>query len=483
MFNRKKTVLKSNIDFFEVFKSVAWMTSWKDKKGRYLYCNQAFARYMGVDKCEDIIGKTDYDFLSESNAERNQLDDLDVISTSLPKISENSDSLSLKIPLFGNKKTDSSLVTIIINIQQYKKDIEKNQYLLEEIVASMPGHIYWKDRNGIFLGCNEQQALDVGLLSRHEYVGKNDYDIINRSLPENLRREHANAIIQADREIIDSGIPKSVEELVIKLDGSEATYLSQKKPLYDSEGSIVGLLGISVDITERKRLEEQLHLAKLQAETANKLKTEFIQNMQHDIRTPISGIWSVMNGFMRKPDPEGLQAVLPHLLKATDELLSICNEVIDFENAAYGEEAILIKPISLLALGNSVIDLNSAAIIARGLYLKLDIAADVPDRILTDVHRLKKILINLIGNAIKFTNQGGITLSIQLLNRVDNSVDLAFKVQDTGIGIPEDKIGLIYEKFTRLNQSNTQLYRGTGLGLFVVKKFVEELGGTVTVTS
>lgn len=270
---------------------------------------------------------------------------------------------------------------------------------------------------------------------------------------------------------------------IIRPDGTVRWIVDRGFPIYNNENQCIGATGVAVDVTKEKQNEEQLRIAKEHAELANKLKTEFIQNMQHDIRTPISGIWSVLNGYLNRPDPEGLQKVLPLVVHAAEELLNICNEVIDFENAAYGDEQITMKPLSILDLTNAIVELNSAAIVARKLYMQLDIDDNVPEWIICDEHRLKKIIINLVGNAIKFTKQGGVTLRVILVKKEKTKCNLQFIIEDTGIGIPENKKEQIFDKFTRLNPSDNQLYKGTGLGLFIVKKFVEELGGRIEVKS
>lgn len=472
-----------NISAIEAFNLLPSHIYWKDKNNCYLGCNAQLAQELGFTQTGDIVGKTDYDLFTKKEADQFSANDLRIMNSGIPETIEESNFLSIKMPLWQDSDTVIGLIGVSIDIKQHQKKLTTNINLLEEIVAAMPGHIYWKDRNGVVLGCNEQQAMDVGLKSRHEAVGKRVYDFINKNLPAELKKQYISEVEKVDKEIMESGATRIFEELDLRLDGTEATFLSEKKPLYDNDGQIIGILGISVDITERKQLEDQLRQAKIVAEAANKLKSEFIRNMQHDIRTPISGIWSVLSGYLQRPDPQGLQEVLPLVVKATEQLLNICNEVIDFENVAYGDEQIVSKPLSLIDLVNGVVELNSAAVVARQLYLKLDVADNVPTWIESDEHRLKKIIINLIGNAIKFTQTGGVTLSVLATKKTKTKCSLQFIVQDTGIGIPEGKTDRIFEKFSRLNPSDTQLYKGTGLGLFIVKKFVEELDGKIVVES
>lgn len=354
---------------------------------------------------------------------------------------------------------------------------------LENIISLLPGHIFWKDLNCRFVGCNTLQAQVAGLKSRDEIVGKSAYDIINKNQPESERRKQAFAIDAVDKEIMRTGQTKIIEEPLIDQNGEERIFLSQKVPLKNKNNEIVGLLGIAIDITEQKRLEERLRHASAMAETANQLKTEFIQNMQHDIRTPISGIWSLFNNMTQSKDLRQFRDAIPFAEKASSELLRLCNEVIDFENIEYGDKPIYSHKFSLIDTAHGVINLNSVAAIAHDTRLTLDIANDVPDIIKGDDYRLKKILINLVGNAVKFTEHGQVTLKIQSLVLTERKVSLRFSVIDTGIGIPPEKIDKVFEKFTRLNPSNTGKFKGVGLGLHIVKKFASEIDADLDVVS
>lgn len=347
--------------------------------------------------------------------------------------------------------------------------------LYKKIIHAMPENVYWKDVHGKFLGCNANVATILKLKSPKEIIGKTDEELYDPEMAEKAK--------YVDALVINNNTSIAVEEEGLNVAGQPATYWSTKIPIHSDDNQVIGILGVSFDITHRKKIEEALVLAKEQAETANKLKSEFIQNMQHDIRTPVSGIWSVLSSYLQRPNPEELQETLPLIVSAAEQLLNLCNEVIDFENVAYGDEQVRLEPLSILDLVNGVIELNSAAVLARQLFLKLDIAEDVPEWVVSDAHRLKKVIINLVGNAIKFTQKGGVTLCVTLMKKSKHKYNLEFIVEDTGIGIPADKTEEIFDKFTRLNPSNTQLYKGTGLGLFIVKKFVKELGGKIEVES
>lgn len=170
---------------------------------------------------------------------------------------------------------------------------------LENIIGLMPGHVFWKDIHCHFLGCNDEQAKAVGLGSRYEIVGKSAYDIISKNQSEEARRVQAEAIDNIDREIIRTGIPQVLEEPLKLDDGTECVFLSHKIPLKDKYGNPIGLLGIAVDITKQKKMEADLLVAKEKAEAANEVKSDFMSNMEHDLRTPFAGIGGVADSASR----------------------------------------------------------------------------------------------------------------------------------------------------------------------------------------
>ncbi|MBA3285404.1 MAG: PAS domain-containing protein [Nitrosopumilus sp.] len=164
---------------------------------------------------------------------------------------------------------------------------------LENIIALLPGHIFWKDLNCRFLGCNDLQAKIAGLHSRQEIVGKSAYDVISKNQSEEDRLAQAKAIDEIDREIMRTGNPLVIEEPLILEDGTERVFLSQKIPLRDKSKNIIGLLGIAIDITEQKKMESDLLIAKEKSDAANYIMTEFISNMGHILVTPFSTITGV----------------------------------------------------------------------------------------------------------------------------------------------------------------------------------------------
>lgn len=466
----------------EILNQLPCHVYWKDRNGVFIGCNTRQWKDLNRNSFNDVIGKTDRDFLSKKDFDFIKSIDEAVVASGEQKIVEerlNIDGvnvlyLSHKVPLRNKNNKIIGVLGVSIDITEKDKEITEHAEMLENIIALMPGNVYWLDKSGAYLGCNDNQAIAAGLSSRKEIVGKRNADIPGFLIPEVLDKYN--------KQVLETGKSIEIEEPVVFANNEKGVFLSNKVPLY-SGTNIVGMVGISIDITDRKRNEQELMNAKEQAEKANQLKSEFIENMQHDIRTPISGIFSLLDAVNKSRDMEEFKKYLPHILNAARELLDIHNAVIDFENHEYGDKPVYSRKFSLLELLHSIIHLNSAATLAHESTLALEVNDDVPDVVKGDNYRVSKILINLIANAIKFTEKGKVIVRVTLINRKDKQATIRFVVEDNGIGIPEEKIPMIFEKFTRLNPSNRGKFKGSGLGLHMVSKFIDEIGAELDVKS
>lgn len=360
-------------------------------------------------------------------------------------------------------------------ILEPKMNIQEKYQILETIFALMPGHVYWKDVQGRYLACNNKQAETLGLSSRHDIVGKTDED-----LP---WKEQANRLQEIDNKVVTTR-KEFTEEEIVYINGEKRIFLSRKVPLLSLDGGISGILGISFDITERKRMEEQLVKAKEQAEISNKVKTGFLRNMEHDIRTPFSGIIGITDYLYQNEDNPQKKELLADTLGAAKELMNFCDNVLDFARQEFDHVPIIEKTIDITALVNSILVTEVPSAKAKKLKLLSHIDPNIPEVVIGDIYRLQRILINLLGNSIKFTEQGYVKLSIEMKNKLSlETVILRFIIEDTGIGIPDDKKEIIYEKFSKIEPSNTGLYKGLGLGLRTVKQFIKELEGDISLKS
>jgi PAS domain S-box-containing protein len=346
---------------------------------------------------------------------------------------------------------------------------------LETVLALMPGHVYWIDREGVYLGCNDNLATLLKLSSRKKVVGK--------SLKELVPESDEEIISKTDRKVIAEGIRYDGEE-VCEIPGHESVYLTQKVPLKNEKNQVIGLVGISLDITDRKRVELELKQAKEKAELANQTKTEFIRNMEHDIRTPLCGIKSVASYLNSIEKDLKKKDFLDDLEIATNELLNYLDNIVEFSQLNTGTVPFILKEFNLEQTLRSILKLESAAAKYKGLELILIYPQSIPQFVVADRFRLHRVLLNLVNNAIKFTQKGYVKVSVTLVkNEKADEILLEIAIEDTGIGIEKKHHEMIYEKFTRCDPSNKGLYKGTGLGLWIVRQFTNDLNGKIRLES
>ncbi|MFA6408661.1 MAG: ATP-binding protein [Gammaproteobacteria bacterium] len=260
-------------------------------------------------------------------------------------------------------------------------------------------------------------------------------------------------------------------------------YLSIKQPLFD-KGKCVGIRVLSFDITDRKLAEQKLEKALKQAEAANEAKSQFLENMRHDIRTPLSGIVGFAELIKAEADkPQKTREYADNLVASGRTLFDFLDEILDTIRTTSGELPLLNKKFNLKDALNKIVLLNGAKAAEKKLEFIYGYSKDLPCYVLGDRMRLQRILLELTNNALKFTSVGKVRVSVELAKKEADKITVRLIVRDTGIGIPDEKNEEIFERFVRLVPSYNGTCPGSGLGLSIVKQFVEELGGTISVES
>ena len=340
----------------------------------------------------------------------------------------------------------------------------------------IPGNLYWKDKQGHYLGCNYQQLKVAQVDSLEKIIGKTDKDLYSNEI--------ATCIMQTDKKIIENREERTLEEVGIDAFGKKTIYLTKKSPLYDELGQVIGLVGIGVDITERKKAEEILAFAQKKAEAANQAKTEFLENMRHDIRTPVAGIVGCAQLIQSEvSNVAKVTEFANDLVESSDALLEFLNNVLESIKVASGEIPLLKKKFDLHQLLEQIINLNKSYAVSKKLKLNLEYDESIPKYVIGDPIRVQRIVLELLTNALKFTEKGQIKITACLRRNETKAIIVQLSVSDTGMGIPADKQQDVYTRFKRLTPSYQGIYSGTGLGLSVVKQFIDDLDGEISLQS
>jgi two-component system, sensor histidine kinase and response regulator len=280
---------------------------------------------------------------------------------------------------------------------------------------------------------------------------------------------------------IDRGTPWDLELPMITAKGRPIWVRAQGSAVMKN-GRTTKLIGAVQDITTRKQSEQALLLAKEAAESANQAKSDFLATMSHEIRTPLNGVLGFTEILIDSPLTEQQRAYAATIRSSGEALLNIINDILDFSKIEAGKITIELLPMDLRQTIRDVTSLLSAQANEKGLHLSVDCPDLLPSSIVADRGRLRQILLNLAGNALKFTERGSVTLRISEARKAEARL-LRIEVIDTGLGIPREKQAQLFQKFTQADSSTTRRFGGTGLGLAISKRLVELMGGEIGLES
>ncbi|MGU3470462.1 PAS domain S-box protein [Paenibacillus sp. D51F] len=321
------------------------------------------------------------------------------------------------------------------------------------------------DLKGCFIHCN---AVAERLLGMHaeELVGKDFSPYVK--VPD------IRSVLEDSHE--GDSVERRINEIVNR-DGKAAEILTSVAPIIINQ-RIMGYYLIAKDITEQKKLL----IEKEAAESTTRAKSDFLAMMSHEIRTPMNGVIGMTQLLLDSPDLSDEQRSFVEIIRQSGQsLLTIINDILDFTRIEAGKTAIAKVPFSIRELAAETVSVLMPEILEKKLSVDSKVDGDVPDMLLGDGGKLRQVLLNIIGNAVKFTDSGGVSLHISRRASTGSNVLLLVKIRDTGIGIPADALPLLFNPFSRLDNFMTRKVEGSGLGLAISKKFVELMGGTIGV--
>jgi two-component system sensor histidine kinase/response regulator len=363
--------------------------------------------------------------------------------------------------------------------------LRESEARFRDIAESMSDWIWEVNKNNVYVYCSKKAEHILGY-SKVEVIGKTPYDFMPPEERERIRSA-ISEIVKEKRAI------RNLENWNLTKDGRLVCLLTNGAPILDENGRLIGYRGVYSDITERKQAERKLaetnrqlekaiektHEMAKEAEMANQAKSEFLANMSHEIRTPMNAVLGFADMLLDTSLNEEQTDYVGTIRRSGESLLSLINDILDFSKIEAGQldfEEIDFDP-ELLAY--DVCQLIRPRIESKPIEVLCHIGDRLPSMVRGDPTRYRQVLINLMGNAPKFTESGEIELILDVEEEEEDRIKLHAKIRDTGIGIPKDKLSSIFEPFKQADGSTTRKYGGTGLGLSICKKFSELMGGEV----
>ncbi|SEK56007.1 Signal transduction histidine kinase [Colwellia chukchiensis] len=349
---------------------------------------------------------------------------------------------------------------------------QRDYALLRSVMDAIPDYTLFNDQQGQLIGCNQ---------SIEQLLQQNETDILGAKVRDIIAPVLGKAIAYS----IDNG-GAMTETRHQTISNDEHSHEVYQAPFYGEHGSLLGSIVLIRDVTRQVEINRAMERAKNQAEAANQIKSQFLANMSHEIRTPINAIQGMFLLLQQSPLNKVQQQYLSNAEAAAVTLLYLVNELLDSAKVESGNMTIHKEQVALDSLIAQALNLNIAALTGKALDLTVAIDSQVPLHLHTDTMRVVQVLSNLLNNAIKFTEQGSVTLRVTLAPAQQGEQTgraILFRVKDTGIGIEQSKQSVLFEAFKQADESMTRVYGGTGLGLSICQHIAELLGGEITVTS
>ena len=358
-------------------------------------------------------------------------------------------------------------------LRQLSLELDQERALLRSLIDSIPDLIFYKDLESVYLGCNPAFAELVGR-ELPDIAGKTDFDLFPHEVAQLFRDK--------DQRVLAEGQPRNNEEWLTYPDQRQILVDTLETPYRGPDGNMIGLIGISRDITERKRAAQKLEQLNQQLQEASLHKSAFLANMSHELRTPLNAVIGytslTLNSLKDRLDPEDL-INLHKAERSAHALLQLINDVLDFSKIEAGQMETFLEEIDIRDIIEETTITAEGLVLDKPVALNTEIADELP-LVESDYTKVKQVLNNIVGNAIKFTTEGSVTVRARLL---DDAAAIRVEVEDTGSGIAPEKLGQVFESFKQADKSTSKEFGGTGLGLAISKSFCDMLGIAIGVES
>ena len=458
-----------------------------DMKGRVTYLNSAFTFVFGW-SLEELLGEK-IDFVPEESLPETE-DAIERLMRgetipAMPTKRKTKDGILLNIQVsastfMGPDSKPTGIVVILRDVTvnermagALRESEERYRTLFEDSIDA----IYLTTLDGKFIDAN-QSTLNLFGYSKEEMKALNARDLY----------VHIHDMKDFIERMEKTGYVRDFEVTLKKKDGTKIDCLFNVSARRDETGKMIGYYGIIRDISESKQLLKELTQAKEVAEAANLAKSQFLATMSHEIRTPMNAIIGMADLLKETRLTSEQRKYVTVFGSAGENLLNIIDDVLDISKVESGQLSLDLKAFDPRHIVEKVRDVLAIQAQEKGLELSFHIASEVPATLTGDPLRLRQILINLVGNAIKFSKAGCITMDVKTQHRQpveqdSDKIELVFSVTDTGMGIPPNRLDLIFDNFTQVDASTTREHGGTGLGLSISKRLVEIMGGTIWVDS
>lgn len=478
---KSKDTLQENFDYF--FNETTDLICIANLDGYFLKINPAFTNILGYTESE-LITKKFINYVYSDDIEKT-LNEINNLSEGINTINFSNrylrkDGSKIWLQWISTINLETKIVFAIARDISGIKNTQEKLILSEKLL-------------------NESQKMakigswEFDLISNKLYWSDELYNIfeIDKSAKENLAESYRSRLTIEDINHLDQLADRTIKEKIsyevehpFTLSGNRKKWLlGSGEPVINEAGEVIKIRGVARDITAQKERDAAIK-AKEFAELANQAKSDFLANMSHEIRTPLNGIIGFTDLLLKTKLDSDQQVYMSNINQSANLLLDIINDILDFSKIESGKFELSFEPVNLRSLAEQVIDLFKSHALNKKIDLNLMIDPNIPKYVITDSVRLKQVLVNLIGNAVKFTNFGEVLLQIEIVKINKNQfVPIRFSVIDTGIGIQNHNLNKIFQSFVQEDVSTSKKFGGTGLGLSISNQILEKLNSKINVKS